>query len=84
VRATPEQREALLKIMSGQETEPGATIFNVFASTLAKVHDPIFAKISIKADKAAEPRASRWGTLSIFMSIPIATRSSAKRPARAS
>ena len=26
-RATPEQREALLKIMSGQETEPGATFF---------------------------------------------------------
>ncbi len=53
VRANPEQREALLKIMSGQETEPGATIFNVFASTLVKVHDPVFARISIKADKAA-------------------------------
>jgi hypothetical protein len=53
VRATPEQREALLKIMSGQETEPGATIFNVFASTLVKVHDPVFAKISFKADTAA-------------------------------
>jgi len=53
VRANAEQREALLKIMSGQETEPGATIFNVFASTLVKVHDPVFARISIKADKAA-------------------------------
>jgi hypothetical protein len=53
VRATPEQREALLKIMSGQETEPGATIFNVFASTLVKVHDPVFARISFKADLAA-------------------------------
>ena len=51
-RATPEQREALLTIMSGQETEPGATIFNVFASTLTKVHDPIFARFSIKSDKA--------------------------------
>jgi len=53
VRATPEQREALLKIMSGQETEPGATIFNVFASTLVKVHDPVFARIALKADRAA-------------------------------
>jgi hypothetical protein len=53
VRASPAQREALLKIMSGQETEPGATIFNVFASTLAKVHDPLFAKISIRADRKA-------------------------------
>jgi hypothetical protein len=51
-RANPEQREALLNIMSGQETEPGATIFNVFASTLKKVHDPVFARISIKADKS--------------------------------
>src|SRR4051812_31448525 len=28
--ATQPQREALLTILSGQETEPGATIFNVF------------------------------------------------------
>ena len=53
VRASPAQREALLKIMSGQETEPGATIFNVFASTFTKVHDPVFAKISIRADRKA-------------------------------
>ena len=52
-RASPAQREALLKIMSGQETEPGATIFNVFASTFTKVHDPLFAKISIRADRKA-------------------------------
>jgi hypothetical protein len=52
VRATPEQRDALLRIMSGQETEPGATMFNVFASTLVKVHDPVFARITIAADRA--------------------------------
>ncbi len=27
------QREALLKILTGQEQEPGSTVFNVFAST---------------------------------------------------
>jgi hypothetical protein len=52
-RADAKQREALLKIMSGQETEPGATVFNVFAPTLTKVHDPVFAKISIRADRKA-------------------------------
>ena len=42
VRATDEQRDAILKIMSGEETEPGATIFNVFAATYSKVHTPMF------------------------------------------
>ena len=33
-RANEAQRDALLRIMSGQDTDPGATIFNVFSSTL--------------------------------------------------
>jgi len=44
------QREALLRILSGQDTEPGATIFNVFASTLEKVHEPIFSDIEFEID----------------------------------
>ncbi len=49
-RATPAQREAILRIMSGQDSEPGATFFQVFSSTLEKVHDPIFAKIDLDID----------------------------------
>lgn len=49
-RATPKQREALLRILTGQDTEPGATIFQVFATTLEKLHDPIFAPIVFEAD----------------------------------
>jgi hypothetical protein len=49
-RADAAQREALLRILSGQDTEPGATIFNVFASTLEKVHEPIFADIAFEID----------------------------------
>jgi hypothetical protein len=49
-RATPEQRDALLRIASGQDTEPGATVFQVFSATLATVHDPIFAPILFEAD----------------------------------
>ena len=49
-RATPEQREALLKIMSGQDTEPGATYFQVFVSMCDKVHEPQFKPIEFKAD----------------------------------
>jgi hypothetical protein len=48
--AGPEQREALLTILSGGETEPGATIFNVFATTLDKVHEPAFLPIRFEAD----------------------------------
>jgi hypothetical protein len=49
-RATPEQREALLRIMSGEDTVPGATFFAVFATTYSKVHEPIFAPIEFDLD----------------------------------
>src|SRR5262249_40161452 len=52
-RANEAQRGALLRILSGQDTKPGSTIFNVFASTLEKLHDPIVAPIDFKSDVAA-------------------------------
>lgn len=51
--ASAAQREALLKIMSGQDTEPFATMFSVFASTMEKVFDPIFARIDFEVDVEA-------------------------------
>lgn len=48
--ATPAQREGLLKILSGQDTDPFATVFAVFATTLEKVFDPVFAPIDIAID----------------------------------
>jgi hypothetical protein len=52
-RATDTQREALLRILGGEDTEPGATIFNVFAATLDKVNDPIFTGIDFDVDVEA-------------------------------
>lgn len=49
-KASASQREALLKIMSGQDTEPFATMFAVFATTLEKVFDPIFTTIDYAVD----------------------------------
>ncbi len=49
-RATPAQREALLRIMSGEDTEPGATFFQVFATTYEKVYDPVFTRIEFEVD----------------------------------
>jgi hypothetical protein len=49
-RAGEDQRVAILRIMSGQDTEPGATIFSVFAATFATVHPPVFADIEMDVD----------------------------------
>ncbi|TCW84978.1 hypothetical protein C5O80_06980 [Burkholderia sp. SRS-46] len=49
-RASPAQRDALLKIMTGQDTEPFATMFAVYASTLAQTFEPVFAKIDFDVD----------------------------------
>ncbi|HTD12353.1 MAG TPA: DUF1326 domain-containing protein [Steroidobacteraceae bacterium] len=49
-RANEAQRKALLRIMSGQDTKPGATHFQVFFSMLSKVHDPVFADIDFAVD----------------------------------
>src|SRR5690349_17968642 len=44
-RANPAQREALLRILTGQDTVPGATVFQVFSTTLTKLHEPLFKHI---------------------------------------
>jgi len=50
-RASPQQRDALLRILSGQDTVPGATIFQVFSTTLETVHEPIDAVIDFSVDQ---------------------------------
>ena len=49
-KASEAQRQALLTILAGEETEPGATIFNVFAATLETMHDPVFEEIELELD----------------------------------
>jgi hypothetical protein len=51
-RASAAQRDALLRIMSGQDTRPGATMFAVFFAMLSKVHEPVFADIDFAVDIA--------------------------------
>src|SRR3954471_18128782 len=52
-RASPAQRDAILRIISGQDTEPGATFFQVYASMLEKVHEPMAARIDLDIDVGA-------------------------------
>ncbi len=49
-KADDRQREALLKIMTGQDTDPFATMFAVYASTVTKMHDPVFTDIDLELD----------------------------------
>lgn len=51
-RATPEQRSALFEIMSGKHSAEG-TLFHIVTLIVTKMHEPIFAPISLSFDKDA-------------------------------
>jgi len=48
--ANEAQRAALLKIMTGQDTDPLATMFAVYASTVTKMNPPVFTAIDLDLD----------------------------------
>ena len=49
-RTDEKQREAILTILKGDETKPGATIFNVFTAVLDTIHKPLFLPIEFEVD----------------------------------
>ena len=49
-RADEAQRGALLRIMTGQDTDPFATMFAVYASTVTKMNEPVFIDIDFEVD----------------------------------
>ncbi|HVY79557.1 MAG TPA: DUF1326 domain-containing protein [Steroidobacteraceae bacterium] len=71
VGATEAQREAVLKIFSGQDSDPFATVFAVFATTMEKVYDPIFAPIEIEIDVDARRGTVRVGSVLQVEGQPI-------------
>jgi len=78
--ASAQQREALLKIMSGQETEPFATMFAVYASTMETVYEPIFTKIDY--DVNVEGRRGEVHIQDVFDLVAEPSRSATPSPAR--
>jgi hypothetical protein len=56
--ANDAQRDALLKIMTGQDTDPFATMFAVYASTVTNMHEPVFTDIDFTVD--VEGRHARF------------------------
>src|SRR3954447_17949379 len=49
-RADDKQRDALLRIMTGQDTDPFATMFAVYSSTIETMHPPVFTEIGLDLD----------------------------------
>jgi hypothetical protein len=70
-RADEAQREALLKIMSGQDTDPFATVFAVFATTFEMVHEPIFASFDLAIDVEARKGRVRFADIAATQAEPI-------------
>jgi len=57
IRASEAQRAAMLAIQNGEHSEPGATVFDVFAGVTDTNHEPIFAPIDFEID--VEKRTAR-------------------------
>lgn len=65
-RAQPAQREALVRILTGQDTEPGATVFQIFSTTFEKLHGPIYTDIDFHID--IEDRKAHLAVQDMIMS----------------
>ena len=70
-RASAAQRGALLQILTGRETEPGATIWNVFAATIDELLEPAFLPIDMAIDIAARKSRVRVNELVSSAGTPI-------------
>lgn len=70
-RADENQRAALLSILAGEHTEPGKTIWNVFAATYSKVHEPVFEPVDIEVDVEARTGHATAGAYARITGDPI-------------
>lgn len=57
---TEAQQKAVVALFKGEETEPSATIFNVFSGTIDTYHEPMVSHIEFEADIEA-----RTGRISV-------------------
>jgi len=57
------QREAMLAILSGQHSDPGANVFEIFSHTYSKVHPAVFAPIELDIDVSYRTATLRIGDL---------------------
>lgn len=67
-RATPEQRTAILNIASGKE---GGTFFEIFASVVSTVLDPVYVRIDLSSDRDKRIAELKVAGLGQFRIEPI-------------
>jgi hypothetical protein len=70
-RANAEQREALVKILSGQETEEMATVWWVFGAMSPTKHPPVFSPINFDVDVDARRAKLEVPTIILSTGEPI-------------
>jgi hypothetical protein len=70
-RASAPQREALLRILRGEDTEPGATVFQVFASTCETLHPPLIAEIDFEVDVEGRKARAKVANIMETRGAPI-------------
>ena len=49
-RANAAQRQGMLSILTGKETDPMATFWAVYTAMCEKVHNPVYTRINIDID----------------------------------
>ena len=69
--ATPEQREALEKIVGGECTQPGANMFNVLNSLMVDVKETLYVPITAEIDVDAREATVRVDGLVESTGSPI-------------
>jgi hypothetical protein len=74
-RANAHQREALVKIVHGEETEEGATHWWVYRTMSETIHEPLFLPIQFEAD--IESRSARLAIPGVLESVGQPIRSPA-------
>jgi hypothetical protein len=67
-KASPDQRTAILNIVSGKE---GSTFFEIFASVVTQVLDPLFVPITFKTDRDKRIASLNVPGLGEFRAEPI-------------
>ena len=70
-RADPAQRDALLRILTGQDTEEMATGWWVYAKMCDTIHEPVHAKVEIEIDMEARTAQCRAEGLAETRGEPI-------------
>ncbi len=70
-RANDAQRQAILSIMTGKETDGMVTHFAVYAAMCEKIHDPVYTDITIDMDMSARAANCKAGSAAAGRGQPI-------------